>query len=365
MTFAVASCASWPDGYYTPYARMAEEDLDLVVHLGDYLYEYGINAVGGRRNVPVPPEFATETDTLDRYRIQYGLYKSDPDLQAAHAAFPWIATWDDHEVENNYADEIPETGPDPTFVIRRANAYRAYWEHMPLRPLQEPRGPDMALYRRFAFGDLAELSILDTRQHRTDQPTTIAGAEDPAATMTGAEQERWLLDGLSASQTRWNLLGQQTMLAQNDRVAGPAQGFDFDNWDGYRAQRQRLVDVFGSGATRNPVVLTGDFHRTFAAELKRDFDDPASESVGVEFVGTSISSGGDGADLDAFGAQLLRENPHVKYANARRGYLRCALTQSDLRTDVRVVPFVSRPGAPVATAASFVVQDGAPVLQPV
>ena len=170
LTFAFASCQDWPAGYYSAYHRMAEEDLDVIVHLGDYIYEYGIGSTGGARNVPVPGQFRTETQRLSEYRIRYALYRTDPDLQEAHRLFPWIVTWDDHEVENDYAGDDSESHPPGRFLERRAAAYQAYYEHLPLRLASMPDGPNALLYRRVGYGDLAEFSVLDTRQYRSDPP---------------------------------------------------------------------------------------------------------------------------------------------------------------------------------------------------
>ena len=209
LAFAFASCQAYPDGFYTAYRHMADEDLDFVVHLGDYLYEYPLRQFGGARGQDLSSDYDRETVTLDDYRGRYALYKSDADLQAAHAAFPWIVTFDDHEVENNWADEVSENNlPAPEFLVRRAQAFRAYWEHMPLRLPQPPDGVDMRLHRRFRFGRLAEFNVLDTRQYRSDQAcgdgrdAGCAARLDPARTITGAEQERWLLDGLAGSRAR-------------------------------------------------------------------------------------------------------------------------------------------------------------------
>lgn len=371
FALAFASCQSWPGGYYTAYRHLAGEDLDLVIHLGDYLYEGGIDAQGGLRGVPVPDQFRSEATTLERYRLQYALYKSDPDLQAAHAAFPWVVTWDDHEVENNYAGAISENNDDPAaFLLRRAQAYRAYWEHLPLRPLRRPVGPDMPLYRRFTYGDILQLNVLDSRQYRSDQACGDGwdvGCDerlDPSRTLLGMRQERWLLGGLARSRARWNVIAQQVVMAQRDRLAGPEQEFSMDAWDGYKAARDRILGGIAERGVPNPVVITGDVHVHYAFDLKRDFDDPDSETIGVELVGTSISSGGNGADEPGNAATLYQENPHLKFTSARRGYVRCRLARDHLRADYRVVPYVDRPGAPVATQRSFAVEAGNPGLQP-
>src|SRR5829696_1759568 len=221
--FATASCQNYQDGYYTAHQALAGEDLDFVVFLGDYIYEGRPNPAALRSHDGV-----AEPLTLDEYRSRHALYRSDPDLQAAHAAFPWVVTLDDHEVDNNWADDIPQ---DPglqspeAFRARRIAAFQAYWEHMPLRRAQAPRGPDMTLYRRLGWGDLLQLDVLDTRQYRSDQPTSLAGAEDPASTMLGAEQEAWLDRGLAGSSARWNALAQpRCSTSTTGTVTGPPAG---------------------------------------------------------------------------------------------------------------------------------------------
>jgi alkaline phosphatase D len=370
LRFAFASCQAYPDGYYTAYRHMADEDLDLVVHLGDYLYEYGLRTFGGARGQDLPARYDRETVTLDDYRGRYALYKSDLDLQAAHAAFPWIVAFDDHEVENNWADEVSENNEPPAeFLVRRANAFRAYWEHMPLR-LPVPDGVDIPLYRRLRFGDLAELNVLDTRQYRSDQAcgdgrdAGCAARLDASRTITGAEQERWLLDGLGRSRARWNVLAQQVFFSQIDYGAG-ARLYNMDGWDGYKASRDRVIAGLVERRVRNPVVLTGDVHANYASDVKADFDDPESPTLGVEFVGTSISSAGDGSDTRPSGELELQWNPHLKFFNFQRGYVRCTLTEQQWRADYRLVPYVSRPGAQVYTRASFVTDDGSPGLRQV
>ncbi|MBA2714968.1 MAG: alkaline phosphatase D family protein, partial [Rubrobacteraceae bacterium] len=292
-------------------------------------------------------------------------------LQRAHAAFPWIVTWDDHEVENNYADEISEEDSEPdqdpeVFLRRRAAAYQAYYEHMPLRRRSVPRGPDARLYRRLTYGNLAEFNVLDTRQYRANQPCGDAfpancpGRLDPDQTITGERQERWLRRGLAASNTRWNVLAQQIFMAQIDLVGGPKEGFYVDGWDGYVASRDRLLNFLYRRRVSNPVVLTGDWHANWLCDLKTNFDDPDSPVVGTEFVGTSITSTDYAAAQPAYGSVVLEENPHIRYFNNQRGYVRCRLTQEEWRTDYRVVPYVKRPGAAIHTTASFVIEEGNP-----
>ncbi|AEI39425.1 alkaline phosphatase D family protein [Paenibacillus mucilaginosus] len=364
MTFAFASCQNWQDGYYTAYKHMSKENLDLVFHLGDYIYEGGVGTDKVRyHNSP-------EIVTLEDYRNRYALYKSDADLRAAHEAFPWVVTTDDHEVENNYAGPIPEKDqPVEPFVQRRAAAYQAYYEHMPLRRSSLPYGTEMQLYRRVTYGNLAEFSVLDTRQYRDDQANGDGSKEpneasmDPNRTLMGAAQERWLLEGLGASAARWNVIPQQVFFAKRDFKQGDAELVSMDAWDGYSANRDRIVNFIKERGVRNVVVLTGDVHANYANEIKADYHDPASPVIGVEFVGTSISSGGDGADTAANTATILAENPHIRFHNTQRGYVRCTLTPDRFQADYLVLPYVSRPDAPIETRVSFEVEDGRPGLK--
>ncbi|MDR7302754.1 alkaline phosphatase D family protein [Haloactinomyces albus] len=356
LAFAFASCQNYPAGYYTSHANLANEDLDVAFHLGDYIYEGGGQGGLGRGHLP-----SHEIRSLADYRVRHAQYRGDGNLQDAHAAFPWIVTWDDHEVENNWADE--ESDPDTAreeFLKRRATAFQVYWEHMPIRAGRRPTGPDMTLHRGFTFGDLASFNVLDTRQYRSDQPACrdadCAEAFDPKRTMLGDEQEAWLHGRLRGSSSKWNVLAQQVPMFEDPNVGLPA-----DKWEGYRASRQRLMDVFAT-ATRNPVVVTGDVHRNFAADLKTDWDDADAPAVGSEFVGTSMSSGGDGRSATKHNPDP--DNPHIKFENTGdRGYVRVKLSRSELRSDYRVVDTVERPESGVRTLASFAVEAGNPGVQ--
>ncbi len=375
LKIAAVSCQAYHDGYFTAYRHLAEEELDAVFHLGDYLYEYAVNAVGGARNYTdrrLPAHFNRETVTLEDYRMRYGLYKSDPDLMAAHAAHPFVLTWDDHETENNYADETPENDvPPEEFLLRRAAAYRAYWENQPLRRPQQPKGPDMQLYRRLHFGRLAQFDILDTRQYRSDQAYgdgwKVPGpeSEDPSRTLTGATQERWLLDGWKRSGSRWNVVPQQVTFAQRRDVPTAAYKLSMDAWDGYPASRQRVLAGAQTAGIENLMVLTGDVHVGYGFDLKKDWADPASRTLGTEIVATSISSGKDGADKPANWDSFTQANPHMKFYNGRRGYVTVTYGERQARADFKTVSAVTTPGAPLTTAASFVTESGNPGLTPV
>jgi alkaline phosphatase D len=370
LAFAFVSCQDWQNGFYGAYRNLAREDLDLVIHLGDYIYEYGPDPAGPRQHD------GPEINSLESYRNRHALYKTDRNLQAAHAAFPWAVTWDDHEVDNNYADKIPEDDqPRAAFVERRANAYQAYYEHMPLRRSSLPLGADLLLYRRLTWGALAEFSLLDTRQYRTDQPCgdglkpRCAAALADAATMTGPEQERWLLAGLDRSVALWNVVAQQTMFAQYDFLAGPGQDggpsqlFNMDQWDGYVAGRNRILSFLQQRQPSNPIVITGDIHSSWVHDIKADFADPASATLATEFVGTSISSDFP-APFIAPVTAALADNPHTRFFDgAFRGYVRCTLDRTQWQSDFRAVATILTDDAPVTTLASFVVEDGRPGAQ--
>jgi alkaline phosphatase D len=361
LRFAVASCSHFEHGLFTAYDHMLRDDVDVVIHLGDYIYEGG-PAKDKRPRLHLSPECTT----LEAYRARYAQYKGDPALQAMHAAAPWLVTPDDHEVDNNYANAISEekqVGP-AELLKRRAAAYQAYYEHLPLRLSSLPQGPDMLLYRRVSYGRLADFFVLDTRQYRTDQPCGDGNKPpcpevmDPKATLLGAAQRDWLFDGLGRSGAAWNILAQQVMMARVDRIAGETVAYSMDQWPGYEVERRRVLRFLHDRKIANPVVLAGDIHTNWANNLIADFDDLDSRTVATEFVGTSISSGGDGLAVPKDLDKLLAENPFVRFHNAERGYLRCDVDAKVWRTDFRTVPYVVRPGAPVATRASFVVESG-------
>ncbi|MGW1326066.1 alkaline phosphatase D family protein [Streptomyces antibioticus] len=358
VRIALASCQNWQHGHFTPYADMYAQDPDVVVFVGDYVYESAPSATAVRRH-----EGRGELYTLTQYRNRYAQYRTDPDLQRMHAHAPWVVTFDDHEVDNDFAGEIPQdpgSQPHDAFTARLTAAYQAYYEHMPVRAAQIPNGPHIQMYRRFRFGQLAMLNVLDTRQYRSDQAVSQEGAQEPGRTMLGARQKRWLLDSLHGSGTRWNLIASQIMMAETDLLPGPGKRWYYDAWDGYQAERNALLGELAR--VRNPVVLSGDRHLTMISDLKRDFADPASRAVGAEFVGTSVSSGGD-RDQAAFHAQwdpLKADNPHWKLIDAHCGYHLFDVREDAVDARVRVVDTVLKPHAPARTLASLRVTDGKP-----
>mgnify|MGYP001764839163 CR=1 FL=1 len=361
LRFGVASCQNYEQGLFTAYGHMARERLDLVTHLGDYIYEYGT------RDGAVRAHHGFEVRGLDDYRGRYAQYKLDPLLQAAHAMCPWLVTWDDHEVDNNYASDLGENGMESVEQMRarRAAGYQAWWEHQPVRVPRARSWADLDIRRATDWGALARFWMLDTRQYRDDQACgdgsrVVPCGEwgNPARSLLGAQQERWLADGLGASAAHWQVLGQQVMLAPFDDAPGPEVRLAMDNWGGYPANRERLLATLAERAANRTVVLTGDIHSNWVNELKAGFDRPDRPVIGAEFVGTSISSGGDGSDAWSTVPGGMAGNPHLKWHTARRGYMVCDVRPEAWTTEYREVAYVTRPGAPVTTPSRWRVEHG-------
>ncbi|MGY4831369.1 alkaline phosphatase D family protein [Sphaerotilaceae bacterium SBD11-9] len=369
LRFAIASCQRWDHGHYAAWRHAAAQELDLVLFLGDYIYEY-----------PSPPialrlHDGPATRTLDDYRARYAQYKSDPALQAAHAAAPWITVWDDHEIENDYAAGTPQT-PDPFFAQRRAAATQAYWEHMPFPKEMRPRGTEMRLYDRYDWGTLARIHALDDRQYRDVQACPRPGRNgsntvvlkdcpdlaDPKRTLLGAEQERWLAQGWDTDRP-WNLLAQQTLMARLSWTDPATTGGSYwtDGWDGYPAARQRLLAPVADRKLPGVVVLGGDVHAHCVADLKADFDDPRSAVIATEFCGTSISSNGMSQSRTEAAHKL---NPHVRYAHSdQRGYVGFTLGPKRLDASLYAVANPRDAASAVNVAARFSVEVGTPGAQ--
>ncbi|MGW5878171.1 alkaline phosphatase D family protein [Nocardiopsis terrae] len=358
FAFAFASCQSYTHGHYTAQAHLADEDLDLVAFLGDYIYETGDQGEIGRGHFP-----GREVRSLAEYRIRHAQYKTDHNLQAAHAAFPWAVVFDDHELENNWADDTSygEDVPPEEFLLRREHALKSYYEHMPLRAAQRPAGPDLHLYRRLTFGNLVDMHLLDTRQYR-DAQVEDSERDDPERTLLGADQRRWLSRGLADSTATWNVLAQQVFFSQRDFAEGAATNFSNDAWDNYRVERDGVRDELAG--VSNPVVLTGDVHANYVVDVKADFDDEYSATVATELVGTSFTSGRDGVEQNPGDAVQLAENPHIRFINRNRGYVRNTVTPTEWTADYRVVDYVSEPGAPIRDRARFVIDSGSPGVRP-
>ena len=371
LRFGVAGCQSWDDGYYTAYRHLAREDLAFVYHYGDYIYEYRAGATrvgrGGGLVVTVRQSVGQTLYDLADYRQRYAQYKSDPDLQRAHAAHAFFMTYDDHEVADNWTGDIHDEGeatpPPEIFRTRRAAALQAWYEHQPVRRALMPRYGEVALHRSARYGNLVEMDFLDTRQFRTNQPCgdgfkpACPGVSDPNAAVLGAEEEAWLARNLARRDARWNCLAQQIMMMALDRRTRDEPGplLNLDSWAGYDVPRRRLMArLRGLG---NVVVLTGDEHQNFAG-LLHDRDAP----VAVEFVATSISSGGDGSDLRPGNDRILAANPQLKFINDQRGYLTCDVTPDEWRTNFMVMDRVSTPGGALSKRATASVARGTPAL---
>jgi alkaline phosphatase D len=373
LRFGFVSCANYEHGYFAAYRHLADESPDLVIFLGDYIYEH----VDRLRPTVRRHSDDAEATTLPAYRNRYAQYRLDPDLQRLHAEVPVLVTWDDHEVQNDYAGQWSPTvdGPE-AFLARRAAAYQAFYEHMPLRPSRSrPHGPALRLHDRFTYGDLVEFSVLDGRQYRSRQacarlPDYGGGhfetdawcpeRRDPARSILGPPQEAWLFDGLARSSARWNVLAQDVLMAQL-RQRAPLVGIVghwTDAWDGYPASRTRLLRHVEASRVSNPVVITGDLHSFWVNDLKRDFDDPRSPTVATEFVGTSVAS--LGPSYSQF-MGWMPDNPHVRYFESRqRGYVSVELTPERMTTRLRTLSDARDPRATVSTLRSFVVESGRP-----
>ncbi|MDT8991755.1 alkaline phosphatase D family protein [Curvibacter sp. APW13] len=383
LTLAYASCQKWEDGYFTAWRHLRQDAPDVVLFLGDYIYEYP----GTSSKLRTPG--GGWVLTLQQYRARYALYKTDPDLQAMHAACPWVLTWDDHEVQNDYAgvnpgDGVPPGGWDALgFLGRRAAAYQAYYENMPLRASVLTKavaglaqGAEMRIYGRLDWGRLASLYLLDTRQYKDAQACTKDGKlgsglvspgrcpawADPQRSMLGLAQEQWLQAQWAQAASRgsvWNVLCQSTLLGQRDFAAeGSGQRLWNDGWDGYAAARSRLTQALQTHRVANPVVLGGDVHENWVGHVLADYARPDSAVVGVEFCGTSITSHAGREDRTA---QQLERNPHFVFADSRhRGYGLARFDERQLSVQLRVLDDVTRQDASISTLAGFRVLAGVP-----
>jgi alkaline phosphatase D len=341
---------------------MLRDELDLIVHVGDYIYEA---SWGSKR---IRHHDAPEAYSLDDYRARYALYRSDKDLQAAHARCPWLVTWDDHEVENDYAGENSEEDDSRTwFLARRAAAYQAYYEHMPLPRRALPFGADLRLFTQRSFGPLLNLMMLDSRQYRSPLACTTPAARGSGLvdctdlrnadrTKLGAIQEAWLGQHLGRSGAQWNVLAQGTLMTYANEGSEGKDLFRSDTWNGYHAARERLMISIADSRAKNPVVLSGDIHSFVVANLNRVPQDRSSPIVASELVATSISAeGGSQANLD----RMRASNPNILYANsAKRGYLRLDVTAERLQADLVGMDSVTVIDAGASIQARFVIENG-------
>jgi alkaline phosphatase D len=379
MRFALVSCSNYPAGFFNVYRCLAKRpDLDAIVHVGDYIYEFGEGEYGEGAAIHRVPEPPREAFTLSDYRIRYATYRTDPDLQEAHRQFPFVLVWDDHEIANDAwsggaANHNPEKG-EGDYATRRAAAYKAYLEWMPIRESTEP---GIHLYRTFHFGNLADLVMIDTRGLRDRQvaANNFAAITDPKRTLMGAPQEAWLFDQIRASKradTPWTLLGQQIMFARVTLPGTPVE--NPDAWDGYQAQRDRVFDFLDRENVRNLVILTGDAHSSWGFDVPRSpwsgYRAATGEgSLAVELVTPAISSPtpamfapGDGRDVAAAIRVAL---PHLKFVDGiHRGFTIVDLTPTLMKADWYFVPDVRVRSDQEIHGASVVSERGSAHLQP-
>lgn len=366
VNFAFASCQMFEQGYFTAHKYMAQEELNAVIFLGDYIYEHSWGDNDIRKH-----EITGEVRTLEQYRNRYARYKTDQNLQLCHASFPWIVTWDDHEVSNDYARDQSED-LDQHFLARRQAAYQAYWEHMPLPRACAPHNNGMHLYSTYDFGQMARFHVLDDRQYRDYQACPKPGRGgsnmvkdcpellDAHRTMLGAQQERWLQKNLNDSRANWDIVVQQTLMAQAIHEGGTVWT---DGWDGYPAARRRLLEAIDRGGERDSIVVGGDIHAWAVCDLKLDYEKAKSPTLATEFCGTSISSQGP-ADKET--NQLLSLNPHMHYANGNdRGYTKIRLEKGQARADLRAISSVKTIDGSMRTLAQYIVEKGKPGAQKV
>jgi alkaline phosphatase D len=365
----LASCQRYDHGLWAAWRDVAEREFDLVMFVGDYIYEYASPEGTVRQHD------GTLVRTLAQFRDRYAQYKADPVLQAAHAGAPWLLIWDDHEVENDYANEDSSTLTGASLLRLRAAAYQAWWEHQPVPKAMRPVGPDARIHHRLDWGTLARIHAVDERQFRDPQACRplgrLGGASvvsaascdelrDPKRSILGMAQERWLAEGWDTTRP-WNLLAHQTLMARWSRsaVTGPATGrYWSDGWDGYPMARQRLLQGLVDRGITGMVALSGDVHAHIVAGLTADYDDPKSPVVASEFCGTSISS--RGMPLALFGA-ALQHNPHLLYGRPdQRGYVALQVDAGQLKADLMVVRRPLDAASPVEVAARFVVDPRQP-----
>ncbi|HEX7874588.1 MAG TPA: alkaline phosphatase D family protein [Sphingobium sp.] len=374
LRLCFGSCQKYEAGFYAAWRHVVEEDPDLILFLGDYIYEGNPNPKNAVRLHKNP-----EPMDLAGYRVRYATYKLDPLLQAAHQVAPWATTWDDHEVANDYAGSLDEKNSDPAaFLRRRAAAYRAYYEHLPLRASMRPHGPDMQLYRTLDWGSLAQFQILDDRQYRgarACQPPGLIEAHkpyeslvaacpdltDPTRSMLGTKQDAWLMDRLGHSKAQWNLLAQQTLMHNQLRLdpgePNAPPKIPADNWTGFPAARDRIFRRWAEAGTSNPLALGGDIHAFAAADLAHP-DRPDGPPIASEFVGGSITS----LFHDNSFKPLAKSNGLAFAENEVRGYARVELTPKGGDITFRGLANALKEDSAISDLARFHVEAGKPGL---
>lgn len=392
LRIGVVSCANWEAGYFAAYRHLAQRtDLDVVLHMGDYIYEYRTGEYSARGEVVRVTEPQHEIVTLADYRVRHGQYRTDPDLQRLHAVAPWVTTWDDHEIANDAWDggaENHDPAAEGSWRSRAAAARRAYDEWMPIRLSgTSALGDGTTIYRRLQFGTLADLRMLDLRSYRSEQAShaALGAVGDQDRTMAGAQQMDWLKSSLSSSAATWKLVGNPVMIspvtfAAVDAEVGqamhemggviPPEGipYNVDQWDGYTAERRELIDHLGDHAIDNTVFLTGDIHSAWACEVPKNVGTyPLSRSVAVEFVGSSVTS--DNLDdilrvtprsMSVGVEGIIRTaNPHVRHLDFdRHGWSVLTLTPSVAQMDWYILADRTDPDSDARWSVGFQSRPG-------
>ncbi|MEV6876398.1 alkaline phosphatase D family protein [Amycolatopsis sp. NPDC051128] len=368
LKYCFSSCQHWEEGYYHAYKGIVADDPDLVLFLGDYIYEKKSGRTAKERN-PRGLAFSEDVTTLAQYRARHAQHKTDADLQAAHAIAPWIVVFDDHEVMNDWNGT---TSPAP--AARKAAGFQAFYENTPIRSTAKPNGASIQLYRQLMWGNLARFHMLDTRQYRSAQVPDPAGDAGPACadmrstsrSILGATEEAWLLKQFESHPATWDFLGQQVFFATRDADGDKTTCENNDSWQGYEASRNRIQQGWVDRKVANPVVLTGDVHRHWAADLRLDYFNHSSPVIGSELVTTSVTSNSDNAGDPS--AAWYAKNPHVKYCKGERGYVRVTTTPSQMRADFMTTSDTSvydPASVVIKNDRSYVVQAGKAGLQQV
>jgi alkaline phosphatase D len=378
LRVAYASCQRWEHGYFSAYDHMCQENLDMVLFLGDYIYEYA----GAANAVRLPS--GGWVSSLSDYRDRYALHRSEKGLQAMHAQCPWLITWDDHEVSNDYAGlQRGQSGNiSANFAAQRAMAYQAFYEHMPLRASALTKsieglasGAELRIYAQVAYGKLANIYLLDDRQYRDRQVCNkneaygsgwvdTAQCEEwlhPKRTLLGAEQSQWLDQSFAKAKPdarTWNVIAQQTIFGRRDYKLGAGYSLWNDGWDGYSAARQSMTQSMQNHALKNPVLLGGDVHENWVGHVMADAYKDDSAKIGVESCGAGITARSAG---NSRLAARLAENPHFVFADSeRKGYGVVEFTAKQIQTELRVVDDVRQQQTKIETLAKFSVEAGVP-----